>query len=104
MGITVLKSGEQRTVFSKEGAEKELGTNIAAIVYFPEFMALGDLTTNVLLAYVPDVKNPGFCYVVYGGAKVERDSLVEIGKEIENLKNLLKEVGPPVAPRSRKTE
>jgi hypothetical protein len=89
IGMAIFKSGAERTVFSKEQAEKELGTNIEAVVYLPQFMALGDLTTNVLLAYVPDIKNPNFSYAVYGGAKIERVPSSEIAKQVEHLKILL---------------
>ena len=95
-GITVLTSKGEKTPFSIKALELELGTNASAVQFFPEFRALAFGTVpddENVLAYVLEFKKPAFCQVIFRNGKMQQVRTDELEKKIEQLRNLLNEVG-----------
>lgn len=92
-GITVLASDGKRIPLSTNILEEELGTNISAIKYYPEFRALGfgavPDNENVL-AYIAEFKNPEYSQVIFYGGNTKQLPTSDVKTKVERLRSLLK--------------
>jgi hypothetical protein len=107
VGMDIPTSDGQLTQFSVALIEQEIGTNISAIKYFPEFgvVDFGQVPPEkIVLSYIPELGNTEYCQVLYydGKRTTERTSLLKVNQKIEWLnsyKNSLKSnLPPPSAP------
>jgi hypothetical protein len=91
IGIRVPPSEGPFIPFSRDLLAQELGTNVSALVYTPEFLALTNVGTNapVVLGYLPEANDPSICHVLYFDGKVKQERISELHAKIGHLRKLL---------------
>ena len=81
----------ERTVFSVEALEQELGANRSVVCYLPRLQASDAPLDEVILAYIPVPNDTNFCDVVFRNGKIKRLRSAEVQNRIDRLKKLVNE-------------